>query len=94
MTCKDVADFIEPIAAGEIQPTAEVRAHLETCPSCAAALVAARRLEAMLASTAPPPVPDRFVASVLQRVRRERWRMEQNVDRLFNVVADALDEQP
>jgi anti-sigma factor RsiW len=86
MTCKDVADFIEPIAAGEIQPTADVRAHLETCPSCAATLVAARRLEAMLASTAPPPVPDRFVASVLQRVRRERWRMEQNVDRLFNVA--------
>lgn len=86
MTCKDAADFIEPIAAGEIQPTADVRAHLETCPSCAAALVAARRLEAMLASAAPPPVPDRFVASVLQRVRRERWRMEQNVDRLFNVA--------
>ena len=86
MTCKDVADFIEPIAAGEIQPTADVRAHLETCPSCAAALAAARRLEAILASTAPPPVPDRFVASVLQRVRRERWRMEQNVDRLFNAA--------
>jgi anti-sigma factor RsiW len=86
MTCKDVADFIEPIAAGEIQPTADVRAHLETCPSCAAALASARRLEAILASTAPPPVPDRFVASVLQRVRRERWRMEQNVDRLFNAA--------
>ena len=86
MTCKDVADFIEPIAAGEIQPTADVRAHLETCPTCAAALASARRLEAILASTAPPPVPDRFVASVLQRVRRERWRMEQNVDRLFNAA--------
>jgi len=86
MTCRDVADFIEPIAAEEIQPTAEVRAHLETCPSCAAALAAARRLEAILASTVPPPVPDRFVASVLQRVRRERWRMEQNVDRLFNAA--------
>ncbi len=86
MTCKDVADFIEPIAAGEIQPTSDVRAHLETCPSCAAALASARRLEAILASTAPPPVPDRFVASVLQRVRRERWRMEQNVDRLFNAA--------
>jgi hypothetical protein len=37
MTCRDVADFIELIAAEEIQPTAEIRAHLETRPSCAAA---------------------------------------------------------
>jgi anti-sigma factor RsiW len=86
MTCKDAAEFIEPVAADEIQPTPGMRAHLESCPACAAALVAARRLEALLAANRPPPVPDRFVAMVLQRVRRERWRMEQNVDRLFNVA--------
>lgn len=86
MTCRDAAEFIEAIAADEIHPTPEMRAHLETCPSCASALVAARRLEALLATNRPPPVPDRFVAIVLQRVRRERWRMEQNVDRLFNVA--------
>ena len=86
MTCQHAAEFIEAIAADEIQPTPDLRAHLETCPSCASALAAAVRLEALLAANRPPPVPDRFVAQVLHRVRRERWRMEQNVDRLFNVA--------
>jgi anti-sigma factor RsiW len=86
MTCKDAVQFIEAIAAEEIQPTPELRAHFESCPACASALAAARRLEALLAANSPPLAPDRFVAVVLQRVRRERWRMEQNVDRLFNVA--------
>jgi hypothetical protein len=85
MTCKEVADLIEPIAAGDLEPTDEIRSHFETCPSCAGALAIARRLELALADR-PPAAPDKFVAIVLQRVRRERWRMEQNVDRLFNVA--------
>ncbi len=86
MTCQHAAEFIEAIAADEIQPTPELRGHFESCPSCASALAAAVRLEALLTANPPPPVPDRFVTQVLQRVRRERWRMEQNVDRLFNVA--------
>lgn len=86
MTCQHAAEFIEAIAADEIQPTPELRGHFETCPSCAGALATAVRLEALLAATPPPPAPDGFVKQVLQRVRRERWRMEQNVDRLFNVA--------
>lgn len=86
MTCKDAADLIEPIAAGDLEPTEEIRAHFETCPSCASALAMARRLELALAVDRPPAAPDKFVPMVLQRVRRERWRMEQNVDRLFNVA--------
>jgi len=86
MTCQHAAEFIEAIAADEIQPSPELRAHFETCPSCATALAAAVRLEGLLAANRPPPVPERFVSHVLQRVRRERWRMEQNVDRLFNVA--------
>jgi len=86
MTCKEVADLIEPIAAGEFDPSPEVRAHFESCPSCARMLATARRLEATLIAYRPPPVPDRFVATVLQRIRRERWRMEQNVDFLFNAA--------
>ncbi len=84
MTCREAADLIEGIAAGDIEPNAQARAHFETCPSCARMLASARRLEAVLAGYRPPPVPDRFVASVLQRVRRERWRVERNVDLLFN----------
>jgi anti-sigma factor RsiW len=91
MTCREVADLIEPIAAGELEPPPAARAHLESCPSCALMLATARRLEASLAADQPPRVPDRFVAAVLQRVRRERWRMERNVDLLFNAaIAVAL----
>jgi anti-sigma factor RsiW len=91
MMCREVADLIEPIAAEELEPTPEVRAHFETCPSCALMLATARRLEAALVAYQPPPVPDRFVAAVLQRVRRERWRMERKVDFLFNAaIAVAL----
>ena len=86
MTCSEVADLIEPIAASELEPTPDVRAHLESCPLCARMLASARRLDALLAALQPPPVPDRFVAAVLQRVRRERWRTERNVDLLFNVA--------
>jgi len=86
MTCREVADLIEPIAAGELEPTPDVRAHFESCPSCALMLATARRLEAALAAHQPPPVPDRFVAAVLQRVRRQRWRTERNVDLLFNAA--------
>ena len=86
MTCKEIADLIEPIAAGELEPSAQARAHFESCPSCARMLATARRLEATLIAYRPPPVPDRFVATVLQRIRRERWRMEQNVDFLFNAA--------
>ena len=50
MTCQHAAEFIEAIAADEIQPTPELRAHFETCPSCASALAAAVRLEALLAA--------------------------------------------
>ena len=86
MTCREATDLIEAIAAGDLAPTPEARAHFETCPSCAHNLAAARRVEAMLADHRPPPVPDRFVAAVLQRVRRERWRRERNVDLLFNAA--------
>jgi hypothetical protein len=86
MMCREVADLIEPIAGGDLEPTPDVRAHFETCPSCALMLASARRLEAVLVAHQPPPVPDRFVAAVLQRVRRERWRVERNVDLIFNVA--------
>src|SRR5918996_889703 len=91
MICKDVLELAEPIAAGDLQPAENVRAHLESCPRCAGALASARRLEAALSALEPPPAPETFTPSVLQRIRRERWRSEQHVDRLFNVaIAAAL----
>jgi anti-sigma factor RsiW len=89
--CRDVLDRIEPIAAGDLAPDDGVRAHLESCTRCAAALASARRVEQALLTLAVPSPPVRFTPTVLARVRRERWRSEQNLDRLFNVaVAFAL----
>lgn len=86
MTCKDLIDVVEAIAAGDLEPGAELRAHLETCPKCASALASARRVEAALTQRDAPLAPPRFAAIVLQRVRREQWRAEQHVDRLFNAA--------
>ena len=33
-----------------------------------------------------PPAPPGFSAAVLSRIRRDRWRVEQRVDRIFNVA--------
>ena len=91
MTCRDVLDLVEPIAAGDQNVQPSVRAHVESCPRCASALASARRIELALAAHEPPGAPVRFTPTVLARIRRERWRTEQNVDRLFNVaVAAAL----
>jgi anti-sigma factor RsiW len=91
MTCKHALDLVEAVAAGDLIADPDLRAHFETCPRCAGALASARRLEAMLASREAPDAPARFTAAVLQRIRRERWRSEQQVDRLFNVaIAVAL----
>ncbi|HXW08823.1 MAG TPA: hypothetical protein VD833_26570 [Vicinamibacterales bacterium] len=91
LTCRDVLDLVEPIAAGDVEVESPVRAHLESCPRCAAALADARRLEAALGALAVPAAPARFTPAILSRIRRERWRTEQNVDRVFNVaIACAL----
>ena len=92
MTCDDILDLVEPLAADELTPTEEVRAHLETYHSCAAALATARRIEATLAARLVVEAPARFSASVHQRIRRERWVAEQRVDLAGpHVEADAIE---
>lgn len=86
MQCSDVLDLVEPIAAGDLVPDEQVRLHLQTCPQCAGALASARRLEGLLTNMDIPAAPPTFAMSVLQRIRRDKWHSEQNVDRLFNVA--------
>ena len=86
MSCSDVVDLIEPIAAGELAADEAVRAHLQSCVTCAAALASAQRLESALKGMEIPPAPPAFTAMVLQRIRRDYWQSEQNVDRLFNLA--------
>ena len=89
MDCKTVLDRIEAIAAGDLEPDQATRAHLESCLRCSSALAVARRIEAVLAARPAPPAPPGFTAAVSQRLRRERWRAEQHVDRLFNLAIAA-----
>jgi hypothetical protein len=84
MTCRDALHLVEAIAAGDLEVDGAGRAHFESCPSCAAALAAARRLELALQSRPVPLAPPRFTAAVLARIRGDRWRSEQRVDRIFN----------
>ena len=86
MECADVLDLVEPIAAGDLPPDERVREHLHSCPACAGALASAQRLETLLKGMEIPAAPAAFASQVLQRIRRDRWRSEQNVDRLFNVA--------
>ena len=86
MTCHDVLNRIEALAAGDDPATPEIRAHLEGCVSCAAALATARQIETALAGRPAPPAPPRFTTAVVSRIRQERWRSEEHVDRMFNVA--------
>ena len=86
MTCRDVEERIEEVAGGDAPATDDFRLHVEGCIRCAAAFATARRIEEALKGRQAPAAPARFTATVLSRVRRERWQSEQNVDRLFNVA--------
>ena len=86
MTCREVQESIEAIAAGDEPATGAFRAHVETCARCAAALATARRIEESLAARPAPAAPARFAATVVARIRREHWRAEQQVDRMFNIA--------
>ena len=86
MTCSETRHLVEAIAAEDLEVADAVREHFETCPSCAAALASARRVEAALRARPAPVAPPEFTAGVTARIRRERWQSEQHVDRIFNVA--------
>lgn len=86
MTCERAEELIESIAGGDGPAPEDFRAHVETCARCAASLAAAVRLERALRAAPIPSPPSRFTASVIARVRRERWRADQQVDWVFNIA--------
>jgi anti-sigma factor RsiW len=89
MMCRDVEHLVEAIAGGDLEVEEEVRSHFETCPRCAAALASARRIELALQARPAPHAPAQFASAVLLRIRNDRWRSEQRVDRIFNVAIAA-----
>jgi anti-sigma factor RsiW len=88
-SCRETQDMIEALAADETTATPAVREHLTTCVRCAASLALARRIEATLGPRRRESAPARFTTSAIARVRRERWRAEQRVDRAFNLAIAA-----
>jgi hypothetical protein len=86
MTCRELLDRVDAVAAGDEPATAELREHLEGCVSCAAALADARRIEMMLTERPAPSAPAGFTAAVQSHIREARWRSEQHVDHLFNAA--------
>ena len=86
MTCARAEELIEAIAADEEPAPEEFRAHVETCARCAGSLAAAVRLERALRAAPNLSPPPRFTPSVIARVRRERWRADQQVDWVFNIA--------
>jgi anti-sigma factor RsiW len=86
MTCDDVQNAIELIAAGELTPDAPMASHLETCTPCASALEAARRLDALLRQRPIPAPPAQFTVRTMAGIRRARWRNEQLIDWGFNAA--------
>jgi hypothetical protein len=79
-------DAIEPLAEGERAPTPDERVHLTQCEVCARELALATQVHLTLQSQTVPEPPSDFVGSTLTRVRRERWRAEQRLDLVFNLV--------
>ena len=86
MFCDEALDSVEAIAAGDVTAEGRIAEHLATCPDCAAALDAARRVERLLRERPTPAAPAQFTDKTLGRVRRARWRSEQLVDAGFNAA--------
>ena len=89
LTCRETEERIEAVAAGDQPADAAFLAHVQTCVRCAAALASARRIEEVLAARPMPVAPPRFAAAVASRIRRDYWRSEQQVDRMFNLAVAA-----
>lgn len=67
MNCKTIANLLSLRMEGELSPTtnAQVQAHLEACPACAAEYTALLRVTALLqadASAPQLPLPDLYSA--------------------------------
>jgi anti-sigma factor RsiW len=85
MTCSEFDDVVEALAAGDVPPSPETRAHLETCGRCREAYALAVAIEAALVRQPVPTVPETFNGQVMVRVRRWWWRSEQYLDLAFNL---------
>jgi len=86
MTCDEVAEVIDALAAGEVTPSADMSAHLSSCAACGESLQTARAIDGLLRSRSVPAPPAQFTSRVVNRIHRATWRREQIVDGIFNAA--------
>ena len=86
MTCAEFDEIVDAIVAGDVVESEAARAHRMGCPRCASAFAAAQAVERALAARPVAAAPPRFTAAVVARIRSERWRADQRVDRAFNIA--------
>ena len=89
MRCDELEPLIEAIADGTFEPSPEDRAHLSSCPTCAAQLAQAQSIEQWLTARETPQPPATFTASVMARIGEEKWQTERVVDIGFNLAIAA-----
>ena len=85
MSCDQANRFIEAAAMGDAIPP-ESEAHIAGCRVCAGRLALARRIDLTLQLRPVPVPPASFTASVMRRLRDERWQAERVVDFGFNLA--------
>jgi predicted anti-sigma-YlaC factor YlaD len=90
MFCDEVLELVEAIAAGDLTPDARVMTHVQSCPGCAAALSAARRVDGLLKQRTVPNAPPQLTTRIMGRIRRDRWRRDQFLDLGFNLAVGVV----
>lgn len=85
MSCDEANPFIEAAAVGEAVPDT-VALHLNECRQCRARLTLAKQIDLALKRRPVPAPSPAFTASVMRRLRDERWHAERVVDLGFNVA--------
>jgi anti-sigma factor RsiW len=87
--CDDLDPLIEGVIDGSFEPSADVRAHLDSCERCRARLAYARSIEHWLAVRELPQPPATFTATVMARVSDAQWQAERVIDMGFNLAVAA-----
>jgi predicted anti-sigma-YlaC factor YlaD len=90
MSCDDMLEAIEPIAAGDLTPDAAAAEHLASCADWRAAVARAREIERLLHERPAPVAPPQFTSRALARIRRDQWRRDQFLDAGFNAAIVSL----
>lgn len=89
MRCDELDPLIEGVIDGSFDPSAEDRAHLDSCERCRTRLAQARTIEQWLAAREVAAPPASFTAAVMARIGDEKWRAERVIDIGFNLAVAA-----